>query len=178
MVLSTSSVNHRQVRTELVCRLLPHMSLCSSDLVCRVSKISRIVLQAQRTKLALPLVKAAKRCIMLSGTPALSRPTELFTQLQGLLPKAGITKKAFEDRYAVYSHYGNFPKLVSMWHAGWQQKWSCEHLPYGRPGLTSQWLTTSHILLIAALLADSAPVLVAVLMHRRAARMRMSSTSC
>lgn len=45
--------------------------------------------QAQRTKFAKPLVEKAQRAILLSGTPALSNPAELLTQLQALLPKVG-----------------------------------------------------------------------------------------
>ena len=39
-------------------------------------------LQAQRTKACLPLLRDARRAILLSGTPALSKPIELMTQLQ------------------------------------------------------------------------------------------------
>jgi len=38
----------------------------------------------KRTQAALPILQKAKRAILLSGTPALSRPSELFSQLQGL----------------------------------------------------------------------------------------------
>jgi hypothetical protein len=70
-------------------------------------------LQAGRTQNTLPLLKKAKRAILLSGTPALNRPTELLTQLQGLLPKAAITKTAFEGRYAKIVDCGRFKKNVS-----------------------------------------------------------------
>ena len=43
---------------------------------------------AQRTKLALPVLASARRCIMITGTPALSRPVELFTLLTTVAPKA------------------------------------------------------------------------------------------
>ncbi|KAH8072822.1 annealing helicase [Aureococcus anophagefferens] len=36
---------------------------------------------SQRTKLLLPIMKAAPRLVLLSGTPALARPVELFSQL-------------------------------------------------------------------------------------------------
>ena len=38
-------------------------------------------LQTERSKLAASLVTAARRAILLSGTPALNRPKELFTQV-------------------------------------------------------------------------------------------------
>ncbi|KAF6256809.1 P-loop containing nucleoside triphosphate hydrolase protein [Scenedesmus sp. NREL 46B-D3] len=66
--------------------------------------------KAGRTQNTLPLLKKAKRAILLSGTPALNRPTELLTQLQGLLPKAAITKAAFEGRYAKIVDCGRFKK--------------------------------------------------------------------
>ncbi|KAL9184883.1 hypothetical protein ACHAXT_002660 [Thalassiosira profunda] len=38
----------------------------------------------KRTKAVLPLLRAAKRCLLLSGTPALARPVELWPQLSAL----------------------------------------------------------------------------------------------
>lgn len=43
--------------------------------------------KAKRTAAALPLLQGAARAILLSGTPALSRPVELFTQIQAINPK-------------------------------------------------------------------------------------------
>ncbi|XP_005102138.1 SWI/SNF-related matrix-associated actin-dependent regulator of chromatin subfamily A-like protein 1 [Aplysia californica] len=43
--------------------------------------------KAVRTKAALPLLKKAKRVILLSGTPALSRPMELFSQISAVNSK-------------------------------------------------------------------------------------------
>ncbi|VDN99746.1 unnamed protein product [Rodentolepis nana] len=43
-------------------------------------------MKASRTQAALPILKAAKRAILLTGTPALSRPMELYSQLVGLRP--------------------------------------------------------------------------------------------
>lgn len=45
-----------------------------------------------RTKTGSALVGNCKRCILLSGTPALSRPNELFCQLKCIRPK--IFKKS------------------------------------------------------------------------------------
>lgn len=36
--------------------------------------------KTQRTKAAQPILRAARHCVLLTGTPALSRPSELFTQ--------------------------------------------------------------------------------------------------
>jgi hypothetical protein len=49
----------------------------------------------------LPILEAAKRVVLLSGTPALSKPAELFTQLKGLLPTAGLSYRALADRFCV-----------------------------------------------------------------------------
>jgi hypothetical protein len=37
--------------------------------------------KTKRTKAVLPVLQRAKRVVLLSGTPALSRPNELFTQV-------------------------------------------------------------------------------------------------
>lgn len=54
---------------------------------------------AQRTKGLLPLLKRAKRALLLSGTPALSRPIELFPQLRALDASIWPTLKGFGLRY-------------------------------------------------------------------------------
>jgi len=54
---------------------------------------------AQRTKAALPLLRAATRAILLTGTPALSRPAELFSQLLALRPRLFPSPRAFYARY-------------------------------------------------------------------------------
>ncbi|XP_068186200.1 SWI/SNF-related matrix-associated actin-dependent regulator of chromatin subfamily A-like protein 1 [Antennarius striatus] len=43
-------------------------------------------MKTARCKAALPLLKAAKRVILLSGTPAMSRPAELYTQILAVRP--------------------------------------------------------------------------------------------
>ena len=56
---------------------------------------------SQRTKLALPLLQRAKRLVLLSGTPALARPVELWTQVYALAPD-------LFGNYAAYTkHYCN-----------------------------------------------------------------------
>ena len=44
-------------------------------------------INTNRTRALIPLIHKSKRAILLSGTPALSRPLELFTQLHSLDPK-------------------------------------------------------------------------------------------
>ena len=55
--------------------------------------------KAGRTKTLVPLLKGAKRALMISGTPALSRPIELFTQLNALDSVAWPDERAFGRRY-------------------------------------------------------------------------------
>lgn len=54
---------------------------------------------AQRTKAIVPFVQNSRRAILLSGTPALSRPLELFTQLNALVPDKFPDFKLFAERY-------------------------------------------------------------------------------
>jgi SWI/SNF-related matrix-associated actin-dependent regulator of chromatin subfamily A-like protein 1 len=54
---------------------------------------------SQRTALLLPLLQRAHRLVLLSGTPALARPVELWTSLYALAPKVFGTWSAFTNRY-------------------------------------------------------------------------------
>jgi SNF2-related domain len=60
---------------------------------------SSVCMQAQCTKAILPLLQRARRAILLSGTPALSKPAELLPQLQALLPGSKLTISEFAQRY-------------------------------------------------------------------------------
>jgi SWI/SNF-related matrix-associated actin-dependent regulator 1 of chromatin subfamily A len=55
--------------------------------------------QSKRTKSLVPMIKDAKRAILLSGTPALSRPLELYSQLNALDPGKWNDLKEFGKRY-------------------------------------------------------------------------------
>ncbi|XP_007908299.1 SWI/SNF-related matrix-associated actin-dependent regulator of chromatin subfamily A-like protein 1 [Callorhinchus milii] len=52
-----------------------------------------------RCRVATPLLKAAKRVILLSGTPAMSRPAELYTQVSVIRPKIFPQFHQFGERY-------------------------------------------------------------------------------
>ena len=56
-------------------------------------------MKSQRYKLISELTKKTSRLILISGTPAMSRPEELFTQLRLLMPKKFTNKAKFADRY-------------------------------------------------------------------------------
>ena len=58
-------------------------------------------LSSQRCQLALPLLQGAKRLVLLSGTPALNRPVELWPQLHALDAKG----KMFGDGGMRYNEY-------------------------------------------------------------------------
>ncbi|KAJ9533400.1 hypothetical protein QJQ45_026449 [Haematococcus lacustris] len=64
---------------------------------------------AKRTKAALPLLQKAQRAVLLSGTPALSRPHELMTLMQAVLPAAKIKHSDFMERYC---RLDNWRKVV------------------------------------------------------------------
>uniref|UniRef100_A0A914VXK7 SWI/SNF-related matrix-associated actin-dependent regulator of chromatin subfamily A-like protein 1 n=1 Tax=Plectus sambesii TaxID=2011161 RepID=A0A914VXK7_9BILA len=55
--------------------------------------------KAKRTTAALTLTKHAPRVLLLSGTPALSRPSELFNQLKAVCPTLFRNFKSFAVRY-------------------------------------------------------------------------------
>ncbi|GFR49779.1 hypothetical protein Agub_g11714, partial [Astrephomene gubernaculifera] len=57
--------------------------------------------KAQRTQVALPFIKEARRAVLLTGTPALSKPVELVPLLQGLMPSADIKAADFGERYCI-----------------------------------------------------------------------------
>lgn len=62
---------------------------------------------ALRSKAVLPLIKRCKRALLLSGTPALSRPVELFTQVNALVPTLFPKYTEYVERYC-NAHHGRF----------------------------------------------------------------------
>nr|XP_018904491.1 PREDICTED: SWI/SNF-related matrix-associated actin-dependent regulator of chromatin subfamily A-like protein 1 [Bemisia tabaci] len=62
--------------------------------------------KSARAKSGSKLIENAKRCILLSGTPALSRPMELYNQLRAISPK-WVGMKDFGVRYC-NGHQGRF----------------------------------------------------------------------
>ena len=63
---------------------------------------------AKRTKAALPILKKAKRVVLLTGTPALNRPKEIFTQLSAVAAKANLKLKDFGERYCEGSRWDKY----------------------------------------------------------------------
>lgn len=54
---------------------------------------------SQRAQLALPLLESAKRLVLLSGTPALARPVELWTQVYAIAPDLFGSYKSYTKQY-------------------------------------------------------------------------------
>jgi len=54
---------------------------------------------AKRTKNLMPILTQAKRCILISGTPMLAKPVDMFNILRILRPDAFNSFKKYSDRY-------------------------------------------------------------------------------
>lgn len=67
---------------------------------------------ATRSKVLLPIVQKAKRAILLTGTPALGRPEELFMQIEALFPQKFGTWTEYAKRYcnAHVRYFGKRPQ--------------------------------------------------------------------
>ncbi|KAK7264802.1 hypothetical protein RJT34_32413 [Clitoria ternatea] len=76
--------------------------------------------QAKRTTASLPVIKKAKYALLLSGTPALSRPIELFKQLEALYPDVYRNVHEYGNRYCkggvfgVYQGASNHEELHNL----------------------------------------------------------------
>ncbi|XP_033471700.1 DNA annealing helicase and endonuclease ZRANB3 isoform X2 [Epinephelus lanceolatus] len=70
---------------------------------------------AARTKILVPFIQSAKRAILLTGTPALGRPEELFMQIDALYPKRFGTWSDYAKKYC-NAHYRYF---------GARRQWDC-----------------------------------------------------
>ncbi|XP_077996801.1 DNA annealing helicase and endonuclease ZRANB3-like [Glandiceps talaboti] len=79
-------------------------------------------LKAARTKLLVPLLQNTKRALLLTGTPALSRPAELFPQIQALKANLFGSWTSYAKRYcnAQWKYYGR----QKTWDTG-----GASHLP-------------------------------------------------
>ncbi|KAF9673229.1 hypothetical protein SADUNF_Sadunf10G0002600 [Salix dunnii] len=64
--------------------------------------------QAKRTTASLPVIKKAQYAILLSGTPALSRPIELFKQLEALYPDVYKNVHDYGNRYCKGGIFGAY----------------------------------------------------------------------
>ncbi|KAK7126664.1 hypothetical protein R3I94_017995 [Phoxinus phoxinus] len=70
---------------------------------------------AARSKILVPIIQNAKRAILLTGTPALGRPEELFMQIDALYPRRFGTWSEYAKKYC-NAHYKFF---------GARRQWDC-----------------------------------------------------
>lgn len=54
---------------------------------------------SQRSQKLLPIMEQSKRCILLSGTPVLNKPAEVFNLIRALRPDVCPNFKSFANRY-------------------------------------------------------------------------------
>ena len=66
---------------------------------------------SQRSQMLLPLLQSSKRLLLLSGTPALARPAELWTQLSALQPTTFGSFQSFAKQFCA-------PKRVMIYGRG------------------------------------------------------------
>ncbi|KAI3686976.1 hypothetical protein L1987_80666 [Smallanthus sonchifolius] len=64
--------------------------------------------QAKRTSASLPILQKAQYTMLLSGTPALSRPIELFKQLEALYPNVYKNVHEYGNRYCQGGVFGMY----------------------------------------------------------------------
>ncbi|XP_063144906.1 SWI/SNF-related matrix-associated actin-dependent regulator of chromatin subfamily A-like protein 1 [Candoia aspera] len=103
----------RVIATGKDCLLAKGINVVSFDLLSKIEKQVKTTFQVvivdeshflknsktARCRAAMPLLKAAKRVILLSGTPAMSRPAELYTQIAVVQPSFFPQFHAFGVRY-------------------------------------------------------------------------------
>lgn len=69
---------------------------------------------AQRTKATMPLLLRARRVILLTGTPALNKPKELFQLVAALVPSAKLKMTEFGQRYC-QNQGGSYRHQFDKW---------------------------------------------------------------
>lgn len=72
----------------------------------------------KRTKAVRPLILRAKRAVLLTGTPALSRPAELYTQISSLEPNLFPKFHDYGVRYCAGYAVMGIPFIVDVTRAG------------------------------------------------------------
>lgn len=92
---------------ELVPRLAAEIEIASFRVIIADESHYLKNLKAKRTKAIEPLLENAKRVLLLSGTPALSRPAELYPQIKAVKPDLFPKFEPFGVRYCA-GHKGQF----------------------------------------------------------------------
>ncbi|KAL4579183.1 hypothetical protein LXL04_015320 [Taraxacum kok-saghyz] len=85
-------------------------TLVSSDFQVVIADESHFLknAQAKRTTASLPILQKARYTMLLSGTPALSRPIELFKQLEALYPTVYRNVHEYGNRYCQGGVFGMY----------------------------------------------------------------------
>ena len=100
----------------LLYKMRPNVVICDESHYLKNGK-------ARRTQKLLPLLTGAKRAILMSGTPALSRPNEIFTQLKAIDSDKWNDPHLFSKRYCqsrrvkegdTYTHASNIEELHTL----------------------------------------------------------------
>ncbi|XP_064958015.1 uncharacterized protein LOC135608880 isoform X3 [Musa acuminata AAA Group] len=84
------------------------LNISSADILIVIADESHFMknAQAKRTNACLPVLQKAQYAILLSGTPALSRPIELFKQLEALYPGVYRNVHEYGNRYCKGGIFG------------------------------------------------------------------------
>ncbi|KAK3418183.1 hypothetical protein EUGRSUZ_H04132 [Eucalyptus grandis] len=84
------------------------LNIPSSDILLVIADESHFLknAQAKRTTATLPVIKKAQYAMLLSGTPALSRPIELHKQLEALYPDVYKNVHEYGQRYCKGGFFG------------------------------------------------------------------------
>lgn len=93
-------------------QIVPGMFRCAIADESHMMKNSK----SKRTQFLLPVLKACKRCVLLSGTPAFSKPVELWPQLQILASERGFwdSEADFVDKYVKNGNTDRRAELHAM----------------------------------------------------------------
>ena len=87
------------VSYDLISKLLPEIEKQNFKVILVDESHYLKNINAKRTQAIEPVLEAAKRVVLLTGTPALSRPAELYAQLRSIRPSFFPKFKPFGLRY-------------------------------------------------------------------------------
>ena len=116
IVIVSYDLAHRDTVCDALYKMRPNVVICDESHYLKNGK-------ARRTQKLLPLLTGAKRAILMSGTPALSRPNEIFTQLKAIDQDKWNDPHLFSKRYCqsrrvkegdTYTHASNIEELHTL----------------------------------------------------------------
>lgn len=118
IVIVSYDLAHRDTVCDALYKMRPNVVICDESHYLKNGK-------ARRTLKLMPLLTGAKRCVLMSGTPALSRPSEIFTQLSAIDNIKWNDPHLFSKRYCQsrrvkkegqedYTHASNIEELHTL----------------------------------------------------------------